>query len=187
MVPILSLWAPIALSTVLVFFLSSILHMVLSYHRSDYRPLPNEQEVADVMRRGHLTPGTYMYPHCADSKSMATPEMQAKFKEGPVFWMSVIPSGLPVMGKFLTQWVLFVLGASIFVAYLTGAVLAPGAPYLTVFRVAGTAAFLLYGYGCIVNSIWKGQPWSTTFKEVADGLAYALVTAGCFGWLWPAA
>jgi len=62
---------------------------------------------------------------------------------------------------------------------------APAARYLAVFRVAGTAAFLAYGLGNLSNGIWKGQTWSSTIKEVFDGLIYGLLTAGTFGWLWP--
>jgi hypothetical protein len=72
----------------------------------------------------------------------------------------------------------------LFVAYLTGRTLMPGANYLVVFRVAGTAAFLAYGLN-LSSGIWKGQPWSMTIKEVIDGLVYGLLTAGTFGWLWP--
>jgi hypothetical protein len=49
----------------------------------------------------------------------------------------------------------------------------------------GTAAFLAYGLANLSNSIWKGQTWSMTIKEVIDGLVFALLTAGTFGWLWP--
>ena len=52
-------------------------------------------------------------------------------------------------------------------------------------RVVGTAAFLAYGLGLVVNGIWKGQMWSNTIKEIFDGLVYSLLTAGTFGWLWP--
>jgi len=34
--------------------------------------------------------------------------------------------------------------------------------------------------------VWKLKPWSMTFKHVFDGLVYGLLTAGVFGWLWPA-
>jgi hypothetical protein len=37
------------------------------------------------------------------------------------------------------------------------------------------------------RSIWYSQSWSTTLKSMFDGLVYALLTAGVFGWLWPAA
>ena len=73
----------------------------------------------------------------------------------------------------------------VFVAYLTGRVLGPGVHYLTVFRVAGTSAFMAYGPGHLSNGIWKGETWGATFKEVSDGLVYGLLTAGTFGWLWP--
>jgi hypothetical protein len=44
---------------------------------------------------------------------------------------------------------------------------------------------MAYGVANIANSIWKAQPWSNTIKEVIDGLIYAMLTAGTFGWLWP--
>jgi len=71
------------------------------------------------------------------------------------------------------------------VAYLACHTIPAGAHYPHVFRIAGTAAFLAYGLGNLSNGIWKGQPWSMTIKESFDGLIYALLTAGTFGWLWP--
>ena len=40
MTPLSALWLPIVLSAVIVFVASSIMHMVLPYHRSDYHKLP---------------------------------------------------------------------------------------------------------------------------------------------------
>ena len=60
-----------------------------------------------------------------------------------------------------------------------------GAHYPAVFRVAGTAAFMTFGLGPLVNVIWKGLPASVVLKETFDGLIYALLTAGTFAWLWP--
>jgi len=34
-------------------------------------------------------------------------------------------------------------------------------------------------------SIWYRRAWSMTIKATVDGLIYALLTAGTFGWLWP--
>jgi hypothetical protein len=34
-------------------------------------------------------------------------------------------------------------------------------------------------------SIWYRRAWSTTIKSSIDGLIYACLTAGTFGWLWP--
>jgi len=36
------------------------------------------------------------------------------------------------------------------------------------------------------NSIWYKRNWPSTLKSVFDALIYGLVTAGVFGWLWPA-
>ncbi len=111
--------------------------------------------------------------------------MQEKYKQGPVGFLTIYPSAPPAMPKFLGMWFAYCLMIGVFVAYLTGHTVAPGAPYLAVFRVAGTAAFLAYSLGPLVNGIWKGQPWSMVLKESFDGLIYSLLTAGTFGWLWP--
>jgi hypothetical protein len=34
-------------------------------------------------------------------------------------------------------------------------------------------------------SIWYSRAWINTIKSTIDGLIYALLTAGTFGWLWP--
>ena len=89
------------------------------------------------------------------------------------------------MGKSLVLWFVYCLVLGVFVAYITGRTLGPGAGYLAVFRVAGATGFLGYSLGNLHESIWKGQYWSTTIKFMIDGLIYALLTAGIFGWLWP--
>ena len=185
MVPITALWLPILLSAVIVFVASSIFHMLLPFHRSDYRKLPAEEKVQEALRSAGVTPGpVYFFPHCSH-KDMRSPETLEKFKRGPVGHITIMPSGPPAMGKNLVQWFLYCILVGIFVAYLCGHTLAAGTQYLEVFRVAGTIAFLGYSFGHILDSIWKAQAWSVTFKHVVDGLIYALLTAGTFGWLWP--
>lgn len=184
MVPLTALWLPILLSAVIVFVASSIMHMVLPYHHGDYRKLPDEDKLLAALRAAGLKRGLYIFPFCTH-KEMKSPAMVEKYNQGPVGMMTVFPSGPPVMPKFLGMWFAYCLIIAYFVAYLTGRTVAPGAHYLAVFRVAGTAAFLAYGLGQLSNGIWKGQTWSVTIKEVADGLVYGLLTAGTFGWLWP--
>lgn len=185
MVSLLDLWLAIVLWAVAVFMASSLLHMVLTYHRSDYKQLPNEAAISEVMRQQPPAPGAYMSPWLPSHKEMETPAAKEKFQRGPVFHMTVMPSGLPNMGKYLGMWFGFCLVMSVFVAYLASRTLAPGTEYLQVFRVAGTAAFLGYGASYLSDMIWKSQPVSNTMKAVFDGLIYALLTAGIFGWLWP--
>ena len=184
MVPLAALWLPTLLSAVIVFIASSIMHMVLPYHKSDYQPLPDEDKVLSALRAAGLKRGLYHFPFCTH-KEMNSPAVQEKFKQGPVGHLTIFSSGPIAMPKFLIQWFTYCLLISFFVAYLAAHTGAPGAHYLAVFRVVGTAAFLPYGLGNLVNGIWKGQPWSVVIKEVFDGLIYACLTAGTFGWLWP--
>jgi hypothetical protein len=184
MVTLTALWLPIVLSSIIVFVASSIMHMLLSYHKGNYRQLPDEDKLLAALRPTGLTRGLYIFPYCTH-KDMKSPAMIEKYKQGPVGMITVFPSGPPAMPKFLGQWFAYTLIIGFFVAYLTGRTVAPGASYLVVFRVAGTAAFLGYGLGNLSNGIWKGQPWGMTVKEVIDGLVYGLLTAGTFGWLWP--
>ncbi len=185
MVPISALWIPILLSAVIVFVASSIMHMVLPYHKSDYRKLPDEEKVMDALRAANVTPGpNYHFPHTTH-RDMKSPEAIEKFKRGPVGLLTIMPSGKPAMGKYLGLWFLNCVVVGIFVAYLTGRTRLPGTQYLEVFRMAGATAFMAYGVGQLQDSIWKGQVWSVTLKHVFDGLIFALLTAGTFGWLWP--
>jgi hypothetical protein len=184
MVPLVALWLPIVLSAVIVFIASSIVHMVLPYHKSDYSQLPDEDKLLSAIRPANLKPALYVFPYCTH-KDMKSPAIQEKYKQGPVGFITIMPSGPPAMPKFLVQWFAYCLLVGFFVAYLAAHTIAPGVQYLAVFRVVGTAAFLAYGLGLLSNGIWKGQRWGSTLKEVIDGLVYALLTAGTFGWLWP--
>ena len=184
MVSLVELWMPIVLSAVIVFIASSIMHMVLPYHHSDYQPLPEEDKLLAGMRTVTLKRGMYMFPHCSH-KEMNSPAMLEKRKLGPVGIMTILPTGQMAMGKYLGMWFGYCLVVGLMVAYITGMTIARGTPYMDVFRVAGAAGFLGYGVGTLSNGIWKGVPWGVVTKEVFDGLIYGLLTAGTFGWLWP--
>ena len=182
------LWMPILVSAVFVFLASSVFHMILPIHKKDYDPVPNEGAVMDAIRAAGVKPGNYMFPHCSDYKEANTEEGKARFEKGPVGVMNVWPNGMPNMGKALGQWFLYCIVASVFVGYLGSlAIISPAPDYLDVMRFTGTAGFLAYGLGAVIDSIWKGVKWSTSFKFVFDGLVYGLVTGGTFGWLWPSA
>ena len=184
MVPLTHLWLPIVLSAVLVFVASSLIHTVLRWHNADYHPLPNEAAVLEAIRKGSPAPGQYLFPYCADYKDREKEEMKRKFEQGPLGLVYLLPGGMPKMGKALGQWFLFNVVVAFCVAYLASRTLLPGTPYLQVFRVVGTVAFLAYAAGSVQGSIWMGKPWRVTLKEAGDSLIYALLTAGTFGWLW---
>jgi len=103
--------------------------------------------------------------------------------------VTVMPSGAKEMGKRLNQslvfWFLYAVVIGIFAAYIAGRALPPGSQYPQVFRFVGATAFLAYVVALWQMSIWYRRSWMTTFKVTVDGLIYALLTAGMFGWLWP--
>ena len=185
MIPLTALWLPVLLSAVIVFFASFIMHMVLAYHKSDYRKLPDEDRVTDALRSAGVTPGpAYFFPYSSFEEMKSAPMIE-KFKRGPVGLLTVLPSGPPAMGKNLLLWFLYCVVIGIFAAYLSSRLLAPGTAFWQVFRVVGTLAWLGYGAAHVQESIWSGRSWVVTLKHIFDSVIYALLTAAIFGWLWP--
>ena len=185
--PFGSLWVPVIVSAIVVFVASSILHMALKYHKSDYKPLANEDAVREAISRGNQPPGVYMTPHCADMKQMKDPAMMDKFVKGPVALLTVMPKGAPNMGKHLGLWLGFCVLVSFVAAYVARHTLTPGADGMLVMRITGTVAFAGYALSYVSDSIWKAQPWSNTMRHVLDGVIYALLTGLTFRLLWPVA
>lgn len=185
MVPVMSLWLPIVVSAVFVFVASSIIHMVLKYHRTDYSRVPNEEDFQDTLRKFSIPAGDYMLPCPPAPAGMKDPKYQEMVKKGPVAVMTVFPSTGFNMGASLMKWFVFCAVVSVFAAYITGRAFGPGTPYLTVFRFVGTTAFVGYALAQWQNTIWYKRKVSSTIKVNFDGLVYALLTGGTFGWLWP--
>lgn len=187
-VSILSLWAPILIGAVLVFLSSSVIHMLLSYHATDFSKLPSEEGAMDALRSFDIPPGDYVMPYAGSTSVMNTDEYKAKVEKGPVAFFTVLsPGAMSNMGAQLTQWFAYSLVVGVVAAYVAGRTLAPGADYMAVFRLTGTVAFACYAMALPQRSIWFKQNWTATLKSMFDGLVYALLTAGAFGWLWPAA
>ena len=179
-----ALWIPILVSAVLVFVASSLFWMVIKHHDSDWKGLPGEETILEALRKAKVPRGQYRFPY-ASAREMQSPEMKKKMADGPsgflLFWDRWDGS----MGKNLGQWFVYLIAVSIFVAYVTGRVLPAGAAGMSIFRVAGTVAVLAYAAAIVPRSIWWGQSWSMTFKEVFDGIVYGLLTGAAFCWLWP--
>jgi hypothetical protein len=184
MVSLTALWLPILLSAVVVFVASSIVHMVLGYHSSDWRRFPSEDAVLDALRPFNLAPGDYAAPMPQNMAEMSSPEFKAKVEKGPRVGMTVMgPSS--TMVRSLVLWFFYSLVVSLFAAYVAGIALAAGTPYLTVFRITSTVAFVGYALALWQGWIWYSRGIGYTLKSTFDGLVYALLTGGVFGWLWP--
>lgn len=181
-IPLLDLWLPILLSAVAIFIVSAIVWTALPHHRNDWKGLPNEDALMNALRG--TPPGHYGFPW-AGPEGWKDPAHQAKRAAGPVGWLTVLPSGNRGMGPMLVQSFTLYLVIAIFAAYLASRTIAPGAHYLTVFRLTATVAFLANGLAAVHDAIWFGRGWSQTFKHLADSLVYGLVTGGIFGTFWP--
>jgi hypothetical protein len=181
-----ALWLPIVLSAVIVFVASSLIHMALSgWHASDYGKLPNQDSVMDALRPFAIPPGDYMVPRPESMADMRSAAFKEKTDKGPRIVMTVLPNGFSGMGAQMGAWFVYCLVVSVFAAYVAGRAQPAGADYLHVFRFAGVTAFLAYAGAYWPLNIWYRRSLTTTIKATIDGLIYALLTAGAFGWLWP--
>jgi hypothetical protein len=185
MVPLSALLLPILLSAVLVFVVSSILHMVTPWHKGDYPKVPNEDRALDAIRALGIPAGDYMMPRPASREEMKSPAFIEKFKRGPVMVFTIMPSGSMSMGKPLTLWFVYSVVVGIFAAYVAGAALGPGVPFRSVLRLAGTTAFAGYALALWQLSIWYHRSLVITIKATVDGVIYALLTGATLAWLWP--
>jgi hypothetical protein len=184
MILLASLWLPILVAAVAVFFASSLIHMVFKWHQPDYGVLANEDQVGAALRAGSPAPGMYMLPHCKEMKDMGTPAMQEKFKQGPVGLLVLRAPGMPGMGKSLGQWFALNLVVAVIGAHLAGHSI-PGADFHHIFHFAALVTFLTYGGGSIQSAIWMGMPWRAVLKDLLDALIYGLLSGLVFAWLWP--
>jgi hypothetical protein len=178
---IISLWLPILVSAIFVFIASAAIWMAMPWHKSDFRKAGDENAARAALKGS--APGQYMLPYCVGPKGLEDPGMKQKFIDGPLAYITIVPNGLPQMGSKLLLSFLYYIGVGILCAYFVTRTVAVDADYLTVYRVAGTVAWIAYGIAYVQDSIWFGRPWSLTLKGMFDALIYALLTGGVFGWL----
>ena len=180
-----SLWLPILLSAIVVFLISSIIHMLSPWHKNDYPKVPNEDRLREALRPLGIPPGDYMVPRVSSREELRSPEFAEKLKQGPNLILTVMPAGPFSMTRNLIGWFIYCVVVSYFAAYIASRALPAGAAYLDAFRFVGATSFIGYTLALWQMSIWYRRAWSTTVKATVDGLIYALFTAGVFGWLWP--
>jgi len=185
MITIASLWLPILLSAVIVFIASTIIHMGPFWHRGDYPRMPRETEVLNALRPFAIPPGDYFIPRAGGMQEMRSPEFKDKLNQGPVAVMTVMPNGMMSMQRNLLQWFVFLIVVGVFCAYIAGRTLPAGTSYRRVYQIVGATAFIGYVLALCELSIWYRRSWSLTAKAALDGLIYAALTGGTFGWLWP--
>jgi hypothetical protein len=186
MVAVSSLWLPVLLSAVLIFVVSSIIHMVTPWHKGDYNRLAEEDGVMAVLRPFALKPGDYMVPRPSSMAEMGSPAFADKVKQGPRLMMTVFPGSSMSMTSNLVGWFVYLLVVAAMVAFLDTIVQPPGAHHHDVFHVTLIASFLGYAAALWQMVIWYNRSISTTLRSTIDGVLYALITAGVFSYFWPA-
>lgn len=187
MVSVFSLWLPILLSAVFVFVASSVIHMAFKYHNADYQKLPDDGRVRDALRATGAGHGFYAVPYTVDV-NWKDPAVMEDLARGPNAFITVLPTNsFNHMGKTFGYWFLACVAVSALAAWVAARTMIPGEEYMEVFCVVGIVAFAGYSMGAPTESIWFHRPWAMTFRHMFDGVVYALLTAGTFGWLWPAA
>ena len=185
MTPITALWLPILVSLVVVFIISSFIHMASPWHKGDFPKLANEDAVMDALRPLNLPPGDYMMPRPSSMAEMKSPEFVERVKRGPKVLMTVMPSGIANMGSSLAGWALFILVVTFIGAHVASSILAPGASAHAIFHTIGLFTLAAYALALWPLSIWYGRGWGITIKSTVDGLIYAIATGLIFMWLWP--
>src|SRR5687767_1930042 len=189
MVTLPELWLPIVLSAVAVFIASALAWMLMPHHKGDFKKLPNEDAVMAAVRQLNVSPGLYFFPNMAEcNKAKMDPQAKLKFEQGPHGMLQVWPPGaFGKMGRNMALSFVFYLIVSFFVAYLASRSLAPNASFGYIFQITGTAAIMAYCFARIPNDIWFGTPPRNIVNNLIDGIAFGLITAAIFAWLWPAA
>jgi hypothetical protein len=180
-----ALWLPTLVSAIAVFILSSIIHMVVPWHKSDYAKFPDEAGVLDALRAFSLAPGEYMAPRPSSRADMGSPEFAEKVKRGPLVILNIATSDSVSMARPLILWFVYVIVVSWLAGHIAwGAYGNPGAPR-GIFHAVALTAFLAYAAGLWPQTIWFRKPWLTSFKASFDGLIYAIVTGLIFVYFWP--
>lgn len=183
MVSLLDLWLPILLSAVLVFVASSVIHMLLPWHDKDFKKFAAEDAVMDALRPFNLAPGDYVAPRPDSMAQMSSPEFKAKMARGPKIALTILRDNS--IASSLGLWFVYGIVVALFAAYVAALTLPAGAPYMTVFRVTSTVGFAAYVLALWHDWIWYSSGIGATLRATIDGLGYALLIGGAFGWLWP--
>ncbi|MBX3436768.1 MAG: hypothetical protein KF861_04695 [Planctomycetaceae bacterium] len=176
-----NLWLPILLASVAVFFASFLSWMIVQLHKRDWAPTSEEDRLMQLVREGHVPPGSYMFPYASSAEEMKGEAFQEKCKSGPNGILIVFPPG-EGMGKKLGLTFAYFLVANFCIAYLATLALPAGADFMSVFRFTSTAAFLTHFAAIVPNRIWFHQRIT---GHLIDGLVFTAIIGAVYGAMWP--
>ncbi|MFK8112210.1 MAG: hypothetical protein AB8B91_08395 [Rubripirellula sp.] len=180
----LSLWLPILVSTIALFFASFLSWMVVRLHEKDWLKLDDEDKLIETVREMNVPEGSYMFPGSMTPAEMNSAAYQEKYKSGPRGIISVLPEAN--MGLNLGMTVVYFLVCNATFAYLANFALAErgAVEFITVFRFVATIALLTFCASMVQHAIWFRN---RIVGHVIESIAYALIAGAIFAFLWPAA
>ncbi len=196
MVQIADLWLPILLSAVAVWIAAAIAWMALPHHKGDFKQLPDEDAAMSAVRNLGVAPGVYFFPHMKDcNRNKMDLAAREKFEKGPHGLLQVWPPDAMRGGRMgrnmVTIFVVYIV-VGVFVAYLAtlaGGVggLPRGSDFLKVFQFTGTAGVMAYCFASLPQDICFNKPLRTVLANLADGIAFGVITGAIFAAMWPGA
>ena len=176
-----SLWMPVIVSGIALFFASWAAWMLLPHHKPEWQGISSEDTFLQSLRSINVPPGQYMFPYSCKPEDWKSEEFQRRREAGPTGTLTIWKKP-PSMGVNMLCTVLFFIIANFVIAYLAGIALPPGETFMNVFRFVGTAGILTYGTANILNGIWFGRKM---VADIIDGIAYGIITGLIFAALWP--
>ncbi|MFT5523702.1 MAG: hypothetical protein ACI9HK_001650 [Pirellulaceae bacterium] len=179
---VFTLWLPILLSAVALFFASFLSWMVLPIHKQDWVKMNDEDEFMQKVRDLGVPNGSYTFPGWDSPEEMKSKEFQKKFEKGPCGIITVYPK--VNMGKNLGLTFAYFLASSFCLGYLATMACDPGAEFMQVFRFVATAGLMTFLSAIVQHAIWFHN---RIIGHVIESLAYAIITGVIFAALWPAA
>ncbi len=175
----LTLWLPILLSTVAIFFASFLSWMIFQLHEKDWKLMPQQDKFINAVGSLNLPEGNYMFPNCATPKERNSPEFQQRYTNGPRGVLQIFP--VVNMGKNLALTMLFFFVCNATFAYLASFSLDSSAGFVTVFRFVATIALLTFAASIVQHAIWFRV---RIVGHLVEAVAYALIAGAIFAVCW---
>lgn len=177
------LWLPIAIATVVLWFLSFFAWALLPHHFGDNKKVDDEDALMDFIRSQNIPTGNYMFPHASSGKEQGTKEYAERYTKGPRGTLNIYD--MPNMPANMIQTIVYFFVTVFTVAYITHVACPPGAEgtnAMKVFRIAGTIGVLTYATSGTLHRIWfKARMWT----NIVDGIVYGVALGAIFAAMWP--
>ncbi len=178
-----SLWLPILCSGLATHIASTLAWVVLPHHKPEWTKLPDEDGLLDWLNSRSTPAGQYIFPFHLGEDGKPSAEQEQKARDGCRGMLVLWPEP-PNMGVNIGLTLAFFMVAAFTIGYLASLALAPGASFMDVLQLVGTAGLLTHCAAKFPNVFWFRRKVA---MDLVDGVAYALITGVIFAVMWPGA